>query len=39
MLMKFLTFCLDYEQHPDEYQGGVSLNSVHSFLMSSFSYA
>ncbi|XP_040823792.1 rab proteins geranylgeranyltransferase component A 2 isoform X1 [Ochotona curzoniae] len=20
MLMKFLTFCLDYEQHPDEYQ-------------------
>uniref|UniRef100_A0A670K947 Rab proteins geranylgeranyltransferase component A n=1 Tax=Podarcis muralis TaxID=64176 RepID=A0A670K947_PODMU len=21
MLMKFLTFCLDYEQHPDEYQG------------------
>uniref|UniRef100_A0A8C3VJW3 Rab proteins geranylgeranyltransferase component A n=1 Tax=Catagonus wagneri TaxID=51154 RepID=A0A8C3VJW3_9CETA len=21
MLMKFLTFCLDYERHPDEYQG------------------
>ncbi|XP_065545595.1 rab proteins geranylgeranyltransferase component A 2-like isoform X2 [Lathamus discolor] len=21
MLMKFLTFCLDYEQHPEEYQG------------------
>uniref|UniRef100_A0A663MRM0 Rab proteins geranylgeranyltransferase component A n=1 Tax=Athene cunicularia TaxID=194338 RepID=A0A663MRM0_ATHCN len=21
MLMKFLTFCLEYEQHPDEYQG------------------
>ncbi|NXV74619.1 RAE2 geranylgeranyltransferase, partial [Atlantisia rogersi] len=21
MLMKFLTFCLDYDQHPDEYQG------------------
>jgi len=39
MLMKFLTFCLDYEQHPDEYQGSVSLNSVHSLLRSSFSYA
>ncbi|NXA08708.1 RAE2 geranylgeranyltransferase, partial [Sapayoa aenigma] len=21
MLMKFLTFCLDYEEHPEEYQG------------------
>ncbi|NXA32561.1 RAE2 geranylgeranyltransferase, partial [Eudromia elegans] len=21
LLMKFLTFCLEYEQHPDEYQG------------------
>lgn len=21
MLMKFLTFCLDFEQHPEEYQG------------------
>ncbi|XP_078601870.1 rab proteins geranylgeranyltransferase component A 2-like isoform X2 [Branchiostoma floridae x Branchiostoma japonicum] len=21
MLMKFLTFCVEYEQHPDEYQG------------------
>ncbi|XP_061454516.1 rab proteins geranylgeranyltransferase component A 1 isoform X2 [Rhineura floridana] len=21
MLMRFLTFCLEYEQHPDEYQG------------------
>lgn len=30
MLMKFLTFCLDYEQHPDEFQGSVSLNSVTS---------
>lgn len=28
MLMKFLTFCLDYEQHPDEYQ---------AFVQSSFS--
>ncbi|NXH10912.1 RAE2 geranylgeranyltransferase, partial [Bucco capensis] len=24
MLMKFLTFCLDYEQHPEEYQGSES---------------
>ncbi|KAG8513233.1 Rab proteins geranylgeranyltransferase component A 2 [Galemys pyrenaicus] len=28
MLMKFLAFCLDYEQHPDEYQ---------AFMQSSFS--
>ena len=21
MLMKFLTFCLEYEEHPDEYKG------------------
>uniref|UniRef100_A0A8D2PUY3 RAE1/2 domain-containing protein n=1 Tax=Zosterops lateralis melanops TaxID=1220523 RepID=A0A8D2PUY3_ZOSLA len=28
MLMKFLTFCLDYEQHPEEYQGSVSLNKT-----------
>uniref|UniRef100_A0A6Q2Z9A3 Rab proteins geranylgeranyltransferase component A n=1 Tax=Esox lucius TaxID=8010 RepID=A0A6Q2Z9A3_ESOLU len=27
MLMKFLTFCLDFEQHPEEYQDF----SVHSF--------
>ena len=21
MLMKFLTFCMEYEEHPDEYKG------------------
>lgn len=36
MLMKFLTFCLDYEQHPEEYQGSVSLNRAHSLPSSSF---
>lgn len=23
MLMKFLTFCMEYEEHPDEYKGTV----------------
>lgn len=36
MLMKFLTFCLEYEQHPDEYQGSVSIHSVHPCLASLF---
>lgn len=35
MLMKFLTFCLDYEQHPEEYQGSVSLNRAPSLLRAS----
>lgn len=35
MLMKFLTFCLDYEQHPEEYQGSVSLSKAHSLAGSS----
>ena len=39
MLMKFLTFCLEYEQHPDEYQGSVLFNGVNPFLVSSFSQA
>uniref|UniRef100_A0A8D2PS35 Rab proteins geranylgeranyltransferase component A n=1 Tax=Zosterops lateralis melanops TaxID=1220523 RepID=A0A8D2PS35_ZOSLA len=32
MLMKFLTFCLDYEQHPEEYQGSHESSTFAQFL-------
>uniref|UniRef100_A0A669PMT0 Rab proteins geranylgeranyltransferase component A n=1 Tax=Phasianus colchicus TaxID=9054 RepID=A0A669PMT0_PHACC len=32
MLMKFLTFCLEYEQHPDEYQGNYKNSTFAQFL-------
>uniref|UniRef100_A0A8C1WFW9 Rab proteins geranylgeranyltransferase component A n=1 Tax=Cyprinus carpio TaxID=7962 RepID=A0A8C1WFW9_CYPCA len=32
MLMKFLTFCLDFEQHPEEYQGMTPCKPFREFL-------
>uniref|UniRef100_A0A673M8F2 Rab proteins geranylgeranyltransferase component A n=1 Tax=Sinocyclocheilus rhinocerous TaxID=307959 RepID=A0A673M8F2_9TELE len=32
MLMKFLTFCLDFEQHPEEYQGMTPCEPFREFL-------
>lgn len=33
MLMKFLTFCLDFEQHPEEYQGMTPSVCFHAAYM------